>query len=82
MRRARGPSQLGELSTRWRLHQTEAQRAGGTLDVHSVEEKHVEVDVEVERTAEALDQCGRAGAYRLAREPGLLDQVGTSSDTR
>jgi hypothetical protein len=47
MRRARGPSQLGELSTRWRLHQTEAQRAGGTLDVHSVEEKHVEVDVEV-----------------------------------
>ena len=65
MRRARGPSQLGELSTRWRLHQTEAQRAGGTLDVHSVEEKHVEVDVEVERAAEALDQRDRTRLRRL-----------------
>ncbi len=40
----------------------------------------MEVEIEVQRTAEALDQRHRAGACRLAGEPGLLDQV-TGDDT-
>jgi len=35
----------------------------------------VEVDVEVQRRAEALDQRGRAGAGGLLRVAGLPDQV-------
>ncbi len=34
-----------------------------------------EVKVEVQCGAEALDQCHRAGARCVWREPGLLDQV-------
>ena len=33
------------------------------------------MEVQVQRTAETLDQRHRAGARRLAREAGLLDQV-------
>ena len=36
---------------------------------------HSKVDVEIQRTAEALDQGDRAGLGRLTGEPGLLDQV-------
>jgi hypothetical protein len=35
----------------------------------------VEVDVEVQRAAEALDQGDRTGLGRLTRKPRLLDQV-------
>ena len=36
---------------------------------------HVEVNVEVQRAAEALDQRHRASMCRLAGKSGLLDQV-------
>jgi len=42
---------------------------------NSVEEQHLEVDVDVQRAAEALDQRHRAGLDRLTEEPRLLGQV-------
>ena len=36
----------------------------------------MEVDIQVERAAEALEQGDRAGVGRLVGKPGLLDQVG------
>ena len=45
------------------------------LDIHPVEEQHVEVDVEVQGAAEALDQGDRACMGRLAGKSSLLDQV-------
>lgn len=65
----------GQLGAGWGPHPTKPQRAVGTLDVHPVEEEHVEVDVEVQRAAEALDQGDRAGLGRLTRKARLLDQV-------
>ena len=62
-------SKPGQLGAGRRFHPAEPQRAVRTLDVNPVEEQHVEVDVEVERTAEALDQRDRAGLGRLTREP-------------
>lgn len=53
----------------------EVQRAIGTLDVHAVEKQHMEVNIEVQRTAEALDQGDRAGLGRLTEEARLPDQV-------
>lgn len=47
-------------------------RAG---DVHPVQTQHVEVDVQVERAAEALDQGDGAGAGSGLRVPGLVDEV-------
>jgi len=57
-----GLGQSGQLGAGRRLHPAEPQCAVGTLDLHPVEEQHVEVDVE--RAAEALDQCDRAGLGR------------------
>jgi len=34
------------------------------LDVYPIEEQHMKVDIEVERTAEALDQGNRASLGR------------------
>ena len=45
------------------------------LDVHPVEEQYVEVDVEVERTTEALDQSDRAGSGRLVSVACFSDQM-------
>jgi len=44
------------------------------IDIHPIEEQHVEMDVE--RTAESLDQGHRPGAGLLAGEPRLVDQMG------
>ena len=64
-----------QLGARRRRHAAKAQRAVGTLDVNAVEDKHVEVHIEVQRAAEALDQRHRACPRVLAREPSLADQV-------
>jgi hypothetical protein len=47
----------------------------GPNDVDPIQEQHMEVEVQVQRTAEALDQRHRAGARRLAGESGLPDRV-------
>ena len=52
-----------------------AQRAVGTLEVDAVEQEHVEVHVQVQRPAEALDQGHCPRLRGLLREPGLADQV-------
>ena len=51
----------------------ETQSAVGTLDAHPVAKQHVEVDVEVERATEALDQGDRTGLGRLTGKSGLPD---------
>ena len=38
----------------------------------------MEMDIQVERTAEALDQGGRTGLRGAACEAGFADQVGDS----
>jgi len=44
---------------------------GGVL-VHAVEPQHVEVDVEIQRAAEALDQGHHAALRRIPRHAGLI----------
>lgn len=65
----------GKLGAGRCLLPAEAQRAVGVLDIHPVENQHVEVDVEVQRAAEALDLCHRAGLGRLAGESRLFDHA-------
>ena len=67
--------QVGEFGARRRSHRTESHRPVRALDVHSVEEQHVQVDVEVERTTEALDQSDRAGSGRLVSVACFSDQM-------
>jgi len=57
------------------LYPAEAQRAIAALNIHSVEEQHVQVDVQVERAAETLDQGDHTSLGRLAGKPRLRDQV-------
>jgi hypothetical protein len=45
------------------------------FDVHPIEEQHVEMQVEIERTPKALDQRHRAGVSALRPEAGLADQM-------
>ena len=58
-----------------RSHRTESHRPVRALDVHPVEEQHVQVDVEVERTTKALDQSDRAGSGRLVSVTCFSDQM-------
>ena len=52
-----------------------AERSVRALDVDAVEQEHMEVHVQVQRAAEALDQGHRPSPRVLPREPGLGDQV-------
>jgi len=67
--------QFGELGTARRPHPAESRRSVGALDIHPVEEQHMEVNIQIQRTAKTLDQRDRAGVRRLMRQSGLLDQV-------
>lgn len=46
------------------------------LYVHPIQKQHVEMDVQVERRPEALDQGDRPGGGFLAGQSGLLGQGG------
>ncbi len=48
----------------------------GLIDMHPIEEQHLEVDIEIERRAEPLDQGHRSRAGLLADKPRLVDQMG------
>lgn len=75
MRNASVFGQPGQLGAGRLFHPAETQHAIRTLDVYPIEKQHVEVDIEVQRAAEALDQCDRAGLGRLSGESRLLDHV-------
>jgi hypothetical protein len=46
----------------WGLNASKPQRVSiGTADVYSIQEQHMKMDIEIERTAEALDQGHGAG---------------------
>jgi hypothetical protein len=71
-----GLRQLGEFSGGRGFHRAKPlERSIGPNDRDPIQKQHVEVDVEVQRTAETLDQGHRAGTRPLASEPGLLDQM-------
>jgi len=71
-----GVRQLGELGSGRHPHPAKPLDLSiGPHDIDPIQEQHVEVKVQVQRTTEALDQRHRAGACGLASEPGLLDQV-------
>ena len=46
------------------------------LHVHPVQQQHLEVDVQIERTTEALDEGHRASAGAPMRGPGLPGNLG------
>ncbi len=75
-----GVGQLGKLGTARRLDPAKAGRSIGALRIRPTEKQHVEMNVHIERGAEVLDQCHRAGVGRLAGEPSVVDQV-RSNDT-
>ena len=51
-----GVCQMGEFITGWRLDPAKPHLGFiGAVDVNTIQEKHVEVDVQIERTAEALN---------------------------
>ena len=47
----------------------------GAIDVDTIQEQHVRRNVEIQRTAEALDQRDRAGVCALLGVTGFVDQV-------
>ena len=67
--------QSGQLGAGRCLHPVETQRAIGTLDLNSVQEQHMEMDIQIQCAAKALNQGDRAGLSRPTREPGLPDRV-------
>ena len=44
------------------------QQAAATLEVHAVEEQYGAVTIEIERTAEALEQRDRTALWTVSRE--------------
>jgi hypothetical protein len=47
---------MGEFITGWRLDPAKPRTVSiGAVDVNTIQEKHMEVDVQIERTTEALD---------------------------
>ena len=48
--------QVRQLSTGWRPNPTEPSAPIRTVDVHAIEEQHVKIDVEIERTAAGIHQ--------------------------
>ena len=54
---------IGSITT---LLNPSSGRACGVFDVHSIEEQHVEVPVEIERAGKSLNQRDRADAGRTA----------------
>lgn len=73
---ADGMEQVVELldGRGWRA--TEAVVAGIVLYIHPVQKQHVEMDVQVQGRAEALDQGDRPSGSFLAGQSGLPGQVG------
>lgn len=48
----------------------------GRGGVNTIQKQHVKVHIEIQRTAESLDQRYRAGLRCLSSESCFLDQVG------
>jgi hypothetical protein len=59
----------------WLWHLPEHRRPGLIDHVHAIEEQHVEVDVQVQRGPEALDQCHGAGVADGAGKSDTLQPV-------
>lgn len=70
-----GVRQLGEFGAGRRPDPEEPGCSIGTLNVHAIEEQHVKVNVEVQCTAEALDQGDGTGLGRLVGIARFLDQM-------
>jgi hypothetical protein len=56
-------------------HMAEHRYAGAIGQIHPVQEQHVEVHVQVQRRAETLHQCHRAGLAGGAGEACLVDEA-------
>ena len=50
-------------------------RATVSRDVFAVQKQYLELNIQVQRTTEALDQGHRTGLGRCPRQPSLLDQM-------
>ncbi len=65
--------QLGEFGARRRLGPLEPDaRSIGAIDVDTIQNEHVKVDIEVQRTSEPLDQRHGTGAAALREKPAFL----------
>ena len=72
---AYGVYKLFQYGTLRRLHPLKA-RLAVPAGIHPVEQQHMKVDIEIERTAEALDGRHRTGAGAPTRVTSLPDLVG------
>lgn len=58
-----GVRQLGKFGAARRVHPTEPGGSMASIDIHAIEEQHVEMDIQIEHRPEPLDQrdCTRSG---------------------
>ena len=71
-----GVGESGEFVTGRRLHPLKPlKRPVPAFDVHTVQKKHVKINVEIQRTPKTLDQRHRTRVGGLSRKPRLFDQV-------
>jgi hypothetical protein len=58
---------LLQFDTLGRLHPLKARLAARitATRIHTVEQQHMKVNIEIERTAKALDECHRAGTVTV-----------------
>jgi hypothetical protein len=66
--------QLREFIAGRRLDPPQPRGSPDPVDVGPIEEQHVEVDIQVQGTAEALDQRDGAGACRLQATPAWREK--------
>jgi len=66
--------ELREFDTGRRLDPAEPCPVGA-IHVNTIEEQHVEMNVQIQRTAEALDERDGTGVCRFVGLPSLFDQV-------
>lgn len=64
-----GMHRLGEFLAGRRLDPTEPGCSIGMIGIHAIEEQHVKVGIDAQRTTEAPDQGDRAGTSKCLRVP-------------
>ena len=80
-----GVRQSGEFGAARRLHPTEPCGSKASIDIHAIQKQHVEMNVEVKRTAEALDQRDGTRSGRvvcIARFPDQMRGDDTVNDAQ
>ncbi|GBE07587.1 hypothetical protein BMS3Bbin11_01149 [bacterium BMS3Bbin11] len=73
---ADGARQMGKLGAGGRLDPAEPGASIGMVSVHTIEEQHMEMDIQIECRAKPLDEGDRPGPGCLFCQARFLDQMG------